>query len=164
MTDTPTVPNGGGDQAAAGEQGPRLAILTQYVKDLSFENPRAPYGLQPGQARPEIQINVDVNASQLGQDQFEVNLELNVQARAGEDSVFLVELTYGGVFQLANIAQEHIQPLLLIECPRLLFPFARRVVADCTRDGGFPPLMIDPIDFVALFRRRVQQQGETAQA
>ena len=78
--------------------------------------------------------------------------------------MFLVELTYGGLFQLANIAQEHLQPLLLIECPRLLFPFARRVVADCTRDGGFPPLMVDPIDFVARYRRRVQQQGEDAQA
>lgn len=166
MTDTPSASNGDGAEPAAApsEAGPRLAILTQYVKDLSFENPRAPYGLQPNQPRPEIQINVDVNASQLAPEQFEVNLELNAQARSGEDPVFLIELTYGGVFQLANIAQEHVQPLLLIECPRLLFPFARRVIADCTRDGGFPPLMIDPIDFVALFRRRVQQQSETAQA
>ena len=169
MSDTPAGPNGGGEQAAATEeeQGPRLNILAQYIKDLSFENPRAPYGLQPGQARPEIQINVDVNAAQLAQEQYEVVLELHIQARTGEDSLFLVELTYGGVFALANIAQEHVQPLLLIECPRLLFPFARRVVADCTRDGGFPALMLDPIDFVGLFRRRVQQQqqqGETGQA
>jgi len=165
MTDTPSGPNGGGEQqqqATEEQGGPRLNILVQYVKDLSFENPRAPYGLQPGQARPEIQINVDVNTAQLAQEQFEVVLELNIQARAGEESLFLVELTYGGVFQLANIAEEHVQPLLLIECPRLLFPFARRVVADCTRDGGFPALMLDPIDFVGLFRRRVQQQSETA--
>jgi preprotein translocase subunit SecB len=165
MTDIPIAPNGGDEQEAATEQqGPRLAILTQYVKDLSFENPKAPYGLATGQARPEIQINVDVQVGQLAQEQFEVVLQLNIQARSGEESVFLVELTYGGLFQLANIAQEHLQPLLLIECPRLLFPFARRVVADCTRDGGFPPLMIDPIDFVALYRSRLQRQGATAQA
>ena len=168
MSDTsPSGANGGGggDGAqGAGEQaaGPRLAILTQYVKDLSFENPKAPYGLQPGAPRPEIQINVDVQASQLAAEQYEVNIQLNIQARSGEEPVFLIELTYGGVFGLANIEPEHVQPLLLIECPRLLFPFARRVVADCSRDGGFPPLMIDPIDFVALFRRRVADQGGQA--
>jgi preprotein translocase subunit SecB len=172
MTDTPpTGANGGGgdgeqEGVAAEQAGPRLAILTQYVKDLSFENPKAPYGLQPDQARPEIQINVDVQVGQLAADQYEVSLELNVEARAGTEPVFLIELNYGGVFGLANIQPEHVQPLLMIECPRLLFPFARRVVADCTRDGGFPPLMIDPIDFVALFRRRVaqQQQGQSGQA
>jgi preprotein translocase subunit SecB len=168
MSDTPSAPNGGGEQDAAAQQqgeqqGPRLAILTQYVKDLSFENPRAPYGLS-GQARPEIQISVDVQVGQLAPEQYEVVLQLDIKAEAEGNSVFLVELTYGGLFHLANIAQEHLQPLLLIECPRLLFPFARRVVADCTRDGGFPPLMVDPIDFVALYRRRVQQQGEVAQA
>jgi preprotein translocase subunit SecB len=165
MTDTPAGPNGGGEpDAAAAQQAPRLSILTQYVKDLSFENPRAPYGLQAGQARPEIQIQVDVRASQIGEGQYEVVLDLNVDAKAGENQVFLVELAYGGVFTLANIPSDSLQPLLLIECPRLLFPFARRVVADATRDGGFPPLMIDPIDFAALFRRRVQQGAETAQA
>ena len=163
MTETTNGADAGEDQAQ-GENAPRLAILTQYVKDLSFENPKAPYGLQQGQARPEIQINVDVQARQLGADQFEVLLDLKVDAQAGGEAVFLIELSYGGVFGLANIAQEHVQPLLLIECPRLLFPFARRVVADCTRDGGFPPLMIDPIDFVALFRRRIAEQGETAEA
>jgi preprotein translocase subunit SecB len=164
MTDTPTGPNGGGEQSDAVEQqGPRLAILTQYIKDLSFENPRAPYGLQPGQPRPEIQIQVDVNAQTLAEGQYEVVLQLKVEANAGGSPVFLIELTYGGLFGLANIPEDSLQPLLLIECPRLLFPFARRVVADCTRDGGFPPLMIDPIDFVTLFRRRMQQE-DTAQA
>jgi preprotein translocase subunit SecB len=164
MTDTPTGPNGGGEQSdAAEQQGPRLAILTQYIKDLSFENPRAPYGLQPSQPRPEIQIQVDVNAQTLAEGQYEVVLQLKVEANAGGSPVFLIELTYGGLFGLANIPEDSLQPLLLIECPRLLFPFARRVVADCTRDGGFPPLMIDSIDFVTLFRRRMQQEG-TAQA
>ena len=104
MTDTPAGPNGGGEpDAAAAQQAPRLSILTQYVKDLSFENPRAPYGLQPGQARPEIQIQVDVRAAQIGEGQYEVVLDLNVDAKAGENQVFLVELAYGGVFTLANI-------------------------------------------------------------
>ena len=170
MTDTttPSTPGNGGDE---GQAGPRLSILTQYVKDLSFENPRAPMGLQPGQGRPEIQIQVDVQARQVGQEQFEVVLELGCDARSGDQSVFLLELSYGGLFALANIPADSMQPLLLIECPRLLFPYARRIISDCTRDGGFPPLMVDPIDFVALYRRRLQQQaagstgqGETAEA
>lgn len=160
MTDTRTSPNGGsGPEAGEAQQGPRLSILTQYVKDLSFENPRGPYGMQPGQPRPEIQIQVDVRAVPLAEGQYEVVLDLNIEAKAGDNPVFLVELAYGGLFAIANIPQDSLQPLLLIECPRLLFPFARRVVADCTRDGGFPPLMIDPIDFVTLYRRRLQQQA-----
>lgn len=158
MTD-PT-PAGNGDASA--QAGPRLSILTQYVKDLSFENPRAPFGLQPNQPRPEIQIQVDVRATPLAEGQFEIVVALNVEAKTGDQPVFLIELTYGGLFALANIPQESLQPLLMIECPRLLFPFARRVIADCTRDGGFPPLMIDPIDFVQLYRRRLQQQAEAA--
>ena len=160
------------DQAVAGGNGgaqpqesaaPRLAILTQYVKDMSFENPKAPRGMQANAPRPEIQIRVDVNAQPMMEGHFEVALHLNVEARAGEDTVFLMELSYGGVFLLTNIDPKMIQPFLLIECPRLLFPFARRVVADATRDGGFPPLMIDPIDFMALYQRRVQQQQQEAQ-
>ena len=153
MADTPS-PNGEGEPHAAAQQAPRLSILTQYVKDLSFENPRAPLRPAAGQARPEIQIQVDVRAAELSDGQYEVVLDLNVDAKAGDEPVFLVELAYGGLFALANIPPDSLQPLLLIECPRLLFPFARRVVADATRDGGFPPLMIDPIDFVALYRRQ----------
>ena len=155
-------PQANGEGQAQAAQA-RLSILTQYVKDMSFENPRAPYGVQQG-ARPEIQIQVDVRAAAVGETQYEVVLDLNVNAKSGDNSVFLVELAYGGLFALENIPADSLQPLLLIECPRLLFPFARRVVADATRDGGFPPLMIDPIDFVQLFRRRVQQGGETVQA
>ena len=154
-------------QGAAGsetQQPPRLSILTQYVKDLSFENPKAPQGLQAAAQRPQIEIKVDVNAKGVGEGQYEVSLQLNVQAKAEEDTIFLLELAYGGVFTLANIPQDSLQPLLLIECPRLLFPFARRIVADTTRDGGFPPLMIDPIDFVTLYRRKVQEAQGQAQA
>lgn len=155
MTDT-RASNGDGGQA-----GPRISILTQYVKDLSFENPRAPMGLQQGQ-RPEIQIQVDVQARQLAEEQYEVTLDLNCTAQAGDNPVFVLELSYGSVFTLANIPADSLQPLLLIECPRLMFPFARRIVADCTRDGGFPPLMVDPIDFVSLYRRRLQTAQESA--
>jgi preprotein translocase subunit SecB len=103
--------------------------------------------------------------TQLGEGQHEVVVDLNIDAKTGENQVFLVELAYGGLFQVANIPQESLQPVLLVECPRLLFPFARRIVADCTRDGGFPPLMIDPIDFLTLYRRRLQQAAPaTAQA
>jgi preprotein translocase subunit SecB len=159
MTDITSGNGSAGDSQAA---GPRLSILTQYVKDLSFENPRAPLGLQPGQARPEIQIQVDVQARQLGEEQYEVMLELSANAKTGDTPVFVLELTYGAVFVLANIPPDSLQPLLLIECPRLIFPYARRIVSDATRDGGFPPLMIDPIDFVSLYRRRLQQQAEGA--
>lgn len=158
-----TAPEGapgatGGEQQA---QPPRLSILTQYVKDLSFENPHAPQGIG-NQNRPEIQIKVDANAKPLGEDRFEVTLQTNIEAKAEGTSIFLLELAYGGVFQVANIPQESLQPLLMIECPRLLFPFARRIISDATRDGGFPPLMIDPIDFVSLYRRRLQQAQEAA--
>ena len=114
--------------------------------------------------RPEIQIRVDVRTAEMSDGRYEVVIDINVDAKAGDAPVFLVELSYGGLFELANIPPDSLQPLLQIECPRLLFPFARRVVADATRDGGFPPLMIDPIDFVTLFRRKLQVAGETAQA
>jgi preprotein translocase subunit SecB len=161
MADHPS-PNGEGTPQAAAQQPPRLSILTQYVKDLSFENPRAPHGLQQG-TRPEIQIRVDVRTADIGEGRYEVVVDINVDAKAEDAPVFLVELSYGGLFELANIPADSLQPLLQIECPRLLFPFARRVVADATRDGGFPPLMIDPIDFVALFRRKLQVSAEPAQ-
>lgn len=153
---------GGGDGGQ--HQGPRLAILAQYIKDLSFENPRGPGGFfAQAQSRPEIQVRVDVRGEQRSQDQHEVVLELVVDAKLGDQPVFLLELTYGGIFVLQNIPPDALQALLMIECPRLLFPFARRIVADLTRDGGFPPLLLDPIDFVSLYRRRLQQQQQAAQ-
>jgi preprotein translocase subunit SecB len=165
MAESPPTPIGGtpADQSGAEPTSPpRLTIQHQYVKDLSFENPRAPISLQSGQPRPEIQIRVDVRAHPLEAERYEVTLQLHVEAKAGSDNAFMVELTYGGVFGLLNIPPDSVQPLLLIECPRLLFPFARRIVADATRDGGFPPLLIEPIDFMSLFRRR-QQETQAAQ-
>jgi preprotein translocase subunit SecB len=176
MSDENQSPNGGAAGAAAAgaagmaggdaaqAQQPRLAILTQYIKDMSFENPRAPQAAPQGGGRPEIQIKVDVNATSLGEDRYEVSLQLNVDAKSAGETIFIMELAYGGVFQLTNIPKESLQALVMIECPRLLFPFARRIVADATRDGGFPPLMIDPIDFVTLYRRKLQEAQAQAQA
>ena len=161
MAESPQTPPGGAptDQA----NPPRLTVVSQYVKDLSFENPRAPRSLQPGEGRPEIQIRVAVRTQHVEAERYEVSLQLHAEAKSGEETAFVVELTYGGLFGLLNIPQDSLQPLLLIECPRLLFPFARRVVADATRDGGFPPLLIDPIDFATLYRRHQQQAPRQAE-
>lgn len=154
-------PSGTAEEGQAAQ--PRLSILTQYVKDLSFENPRAPMGLAPGQPRPEIQIAVDVGAKAVADGHYEVVLQINIEAKAGDTPFFVSELSYGGVFALANIPEDTLQPLLLIECPRILFPFARRIVADVTRDGGLPPLLLDPIDFATLYRRRLAQRAAQAE-
>lgn len=156
--------NPGGAKPTDQAEPPRLMIQTQYTKDLSFENPRAPLALDQNQQRPEIAVRVDVRAQPIQDTRYEVVIQLNIDAKAGEEAVFVLELSYAGVFQLLNIPKDSLQPLLLVECPRLLFPFARRIVADATRDGGFPPLMIDPIDFVALYRRRQEQAQAAAQA
>ena len=150
--------NGGGaDAANAQTQAPAqpgIHVLGQYIKDLSFENPGAPASLRPNNAAPKLDVNVNVNARpQTGSD-YEVELKLEARATRGEDTLFLAEVTYAGLFQIRNVTAEHLHPLLLIECPRLLFPFARQIVADATRQGGFPPLLIDPIDFAGLYRQR----------
>ena len=174
-TETPPTPapsgNGGNgaDQAAQGaaEQAqdtrPQLGIRTQYIKDLSFENPSAAERPPEAERSPDIQVNVQVAVRRLEAPNFEVTLQITANARHQEKPVFLVELTYAGVFTLIGIPQEALEPTLLVECPRLLFPFARRIVADVTRDGGFPPLLLGPIDFLALYRNG-QAQAQAAQA
>ena len=137
-----------------------MHVLAQYVKDLSFENPNAPQSLLPGQPQPQVNIGVDVQVQPMGEDVYEVVLKLHCEAKQAEATAFLVEVAYGGLFQLPGLPQEHHRPVLLIEAPRMLFPFARAIVAGCTQDGGFPPLMINPIDFVDLYRR--QTAGQTA--
>lgn len=140
---------------AGAETQPQLQVNVQYVKDLSFENPNAPQSLIPTGEAPSVELNVNVSARGLAEGVFEVELELSATAKHADKVAFVVELTYGGVFTLAGVPEEHIQPMLLIECPRLLFPFARAIIANTTREGGFPPLMVHPIDFVDLFRQRV---------
>lgn len=154
-------PNGG--QAKEGQAAPSLNVLAQYIKDLSFENPHAPNSLRPREKPPEINININVNPNPLSETDFEVELKLEAKAGEGADAMFSVELIYAGVFRLQNIPQESIAPAILIECPRLLFPFARQVIADATRNGGFPPLMIDPVDFAALYQQRMAEEQVKSQ-
>ncbi len=136
---------------------PPIHVNAQYIKDLSFEVPGAPTifaEMQGGQ--PDISVQVNLNAQPLAEKLYEVVLHLNIEAKVNDKPAFIAELAYGGVFTL-NVPDEHVQPMLLIEAPRLLFPFARNIIADATRDGGFPPMLLQPIDFVALFRRRLEE-------
>jgi preprotein translocase subunit SecB len=148
--------NGGPVEATASNSAPQLMVLAQYTKDLSFENPNAPGSLQQT-TQPQISISVNVVTSPLSDTDIEVTLRLEGKAEAAGGVMFNIELQYAGVFRIQNVAQEQIQPLVLIECPRLLFPFAREIIATSVRNGGFPPLMLDPIDFVALYQQRLAQ-------
>jgi preprotein translocase subunit SecB len=144
----------GSDTMNIGGEGPRVQIIGQYVKDLSFENPGAPMTLT---VRPAIDLGVDLQARRLDPERYEVELKLRVSAKSDDKAVFLLELVYGGLFFIQSAPEELLQPILLIEGPHLLFPFARRIVADVIRDGGMPPLMIEPIDFAALYRAKTGQ-------
>ncbi len=160
-------------QAPTSQQIPPLVVNAQYVKDLSFEVPNAPEVFSTLKSQPNVNINLDVQARRLqdGQDVFEVTLQIKAEAMeapaapngsAGNDGkpVFIAELAFCGVFTLTGVPAESIEPVLLVECPRLLFPYARNILADITRDGGFPPVLLQPIDFVALWQsRRTQTQG-----
>lgn len=146
----------GGEEAKV----PTLSVLAQYAKDLSFENPDAPQSLQ-GRNNPSIEIQVNVNGKKVADEDFEVELVVEAKATDGTRVLFNLELTYAGVFRIANVPEENLHPLVLIECPRLLFPFARAMVADAVRNGGFPPLMIDPVDFAALYRQRMMESQPT---
>jgi len=133
----------------------QIGILVQYVKDFSFENPNAPRSLTPNPQQPGIQINVGVDATPLSENDIEVMLRLDGKAEAQGFLLFGFELLYAGVFRILNVPPESVQPMVLIECPRLLFPFAREIIASATRNGGFPPLMLEPVDFAALYRERM---------
>jgi len=158
-------PAGGDGQTAATQGAPQnLGVLAQYVKDLSFESPGAPHSLRERGSAPTINITINVEPGEVVNDEVEVDLKVNVDAKTGENVLFAIELVYGGLFRLTNIPAEAVQPILRIECPRLLFPFARQVIADASRNGGFPPLLIDPIDFLSLYRQRLMQAQQAAQA
>jgi preprotein translocase subunit SecB len=146
--------NGGPAEAPA----PQLSVLAQYVKDFSFENPNAPQSLMPGQ-QPQIAIQINVDARPLAESDVEVSLRLEGKAEHQGNIMFAFELTFAGVFRIQNVPQESLNAIVLIECPRLLFPFAREIIANAVRNGGFPPLLLDPFDFVALYRQRMEQQG-----
>ena len=140
-----------------------LVVNAQYVKDLSFELPNAPNILRRLNEQPQVQVNVNVQAQLLGGDTYEVQLTLNTEAKIGEEALFIVELVYAGVFTVQGVPQDVLRPLLLIECPRLLFPFARAVVASLTRESSLPPMLIQPIDFADLYRRQAEHTAQAAQ-
>ena len=149
------------EQAENAQLAP-IQVNAQYVKDLSFEVPGAPAVFaELASAQPDLQVKVDLNAVPMGGNVFEVSLQLGVEAKTGDKVAFIVELTYAGLFSL-NVPEEHLQPVLLIEAPRLLFPFARALIADVTGSGGLPPLMMQPIDFSLLYRSRMEQMMSQA--
>jgi preprotein translocase subunit SecB len=146
------------DEQQAEDTTPRFLIKGQYVKDLSFENPHAPQSLMGTEEKPRIDINVDIKAQRLDAQHFELTLHLAARAMGQENILFLAELDYAGIAQCVNIPDDKIEMILLIDCAFILFPFARRVMADITRDGGFPPVMLEPIDFHALYQQNKQRQ------
>ncbi len=137
-----------------------MRILGQYLKDLSFENPNAPGSLAPQEGQPDINISVNVNARNVGPNDFEVELHIDSKATGEGKTIFAAELLYAGIFRMENFPQNVLHAAVLIECPRLLFPFARQILADATRNGGFPPLMLDPIDFASMYQQRMRQAAQ----
>jgi preprotein translocase subunit SecB len=165
MTDTPSngqeaPPAGGADKP----QPPQINVAGQYIKDLSFENPNATTFLRGPGGNPNLQLNFNVQVAPMGDDAYEVALGLEGEAKSDLGVLYKVELVYAGLFILKNLPKEAVQPVLYIEAPALLFPFVRRLVADLSREGGYPPLLLDPIDFAGLYRARAARAAQTAAA
>ena len=146
--------NAATDDAADMQGDPRINIHAQYTKDLSFENPLGPNAQAAAQMNPEVSVEIHANARPLAEGGHEVTLFIRGEAKNKDATLFIVELTYGAVFTLENVPEDTVAPALLIEGARLLFPFARNIVADATLDGGFPPLLINPVDFAQLYQER----------
>ena len=160
----------GGQAPDPSATGPRAAgqapitVLAQYLKDLSFENPGASGMATAGQTTPHGRVDVDVKARSLGEQGYEVSLVMRAEASRDGETAFLVEVEYAGIFQLNGVPSEAVEPVLLIECPRILFPYARAIVSTATQDGGYAPLLVNPIDFVQLYRAQRMRQSPTAVA
>ena len=152
-----------GNGAGAVETNPRFSVLAQYTKDLSFENPNAPRTLGPQQTAPNLSVQINVNARQLTGTDFEVSLMLEGGAGEGSETMFKFELNYAGVVRVENFPPEQVQPVVMIEGPRMLFPFARQIIAEAVRGGSYPPLYLDPIDFHALYLQRLAAAGAQQQ-
>ena len=155
--------------AAAPQPGtaPSMNLVGQYIRDLSFENPGAPATLLAGGANPAFNVSISVGVKKQNDEIYAVELTLNAKANREETVLFNVELVYGGIFRLKNVPEAQMSPLLMVECPRLIFPFARQVLASVTQQGGFPPLMMEPVDFSAIYRQNLAKlaaQGGVAAA
>lgn len=162
MADEVTGANGAADQAAAPQV--RMQVLAQFVRDMSFENMVARKGITSSDVQPDIQVGVSLDARKRGPDhQYDVISKYKVTSKnkANGEALFILEVEYGGIFHVEGVPDEQLHPFLLIECPRLLFPFVRRIISDVTRDGGFPPLNIDTVDFLALYRQEIQRRAQT---
>ena len=155
-TKVEAAPNG---EAPMLDAGPMLQVLAQYTKDLSFENPHAPDSLRTGLDAPQININIEIGRQMMEGDTVEVVLTLRAEARREDQVAFIAELHYAGLFAFANVDIETIQPMIMIECPRMLFPFARQIIAQMTQNGGYPPIMLEPPDFAAMFREEMMRRA-----
>jgi len=144
------------------QAGPMLQVLAQYTKDQSFENPNAPNSLRTGLPAPAININIEIGRQMLDDDTVEVTLMLKADARRDNEVAFIAELEYAGLFAFQGVGIEEIQPMIMIECPRLLFPFARQMMAEMTQNGGYPPILLEPPDFTAMFRDEMMRRAAQA--
>jgi len=157
-TDDTAAPNGNGQA----EPQPHIQMLGQYIRDLSFENPKAPASLQGPGENPKMHVEVNVGAKKVAEDVFESAINFNAKAVTDEGTMYELELVYAGLMRVQNVPDNMLQPVLLINCPALTFPFLRRLAADITREGGFPPLMLDPIDFGGLYAQNMKKQQQEA--
>lgn len=138
----------------------QVSILGQYIKDLSFENPTPAQTIQKlATEQPTMNINVNLNAQQVGEGLYEVDLKITATAKSNEETAFIADLLYSGLFGIKGLPEDQLQPFLMVEAPRQIFPFARRILSDVTRDGGFPPLMLEPIDFAGLYHQQLMQSN-----
>jgi preprotein translocase subunit SecB len=152
-----SMPTNGGQGGQVPDGAPQVNVLGQYLKDFSFENPNAPQSLAPSQIQPSINVQVNVDVNPLNESDLEVALLIEGKAEVSSSLLFAFELVYAGIFRIQNVPQDQVHPLIMIECPRLLFPFAREIISTAVRNGGFPPLLLDPIDFVALYRQKMAE-------
>ena len=157
-TENPDQPTQSADMGAM----PLMNVLAQYVKDMSFENPNAPDSLRSGQTQPEVGIDIRIGRTVNPDNSVEIVLMLRADATRAGQPVFIAELEYAGLFAFQNVNLEQMQPMMMIECPRILFPFARKILADMTQDGGFPPIMLDMPDFTSMFREEMMRRAEDA--
>ncbi|UJQ93467.1 protein-export chaperone SecB [Mariluticola halotolerans] len=161
--DKPAAPQADANGAAP-EQGkaPQFNIIGQYVRDLSFENPGAPGSIIGGTSNPGFNVSINVQVKKQAEDVYAVELTINAKAERDSKLLFNIELVYGGLFRISNVPENQLPQLLMIECPRLVFPFARQVMANVTQAGGFPPLLMEPVDFVAIYQQNLAAMAKQA--
>lgn len=162
--DTPTPEATGAAAAADPQKAPQISIVGQYIRDLSFENPEAPKSIQSAMTAPQFNVGINVGVKKQEDDIYAVELSINAKAEREKDVLFSVELIYGGLFRVSNVPEQQLPLFLMIECPRLIFPFARQIIATVTQSGGFPPMLMEPVDFAQIYRQNLQRMAQTQAA